>query len=42
VATTYHLGDCMQACDKCMENYHSAFDEICPLCYADLTTKENK
>ena len=41
MAITYHLGDCMQACDKCAANYHAAFDEICPLCYADLTKENN-
>lgn len=41
MATTIHLGDCMQACNKCMENYHSTINGICPMCYTNLTKENN-
>ena len=41
MATTYHLGDCLQACHKCTENYHEQFKDVCPTCYSELLTKEN-
>ena len=42
MATTFHLGDCMQACNKCLENYHSMIEGVCPMCYTDLTNKGAK
>jgi len=40
MATTFHLGDCMQACNKCMDNYHEQFiGGVCPTCYTEVTSK---
>ncbi len=41
MAVTFHLGDCMNACNKCMDNYHSQFNDVCPTCYTELTSKVN-
>lgn len=41
MATTYHLSDCLQACNKCTENYHEQFKDVCPTCYSELLRENN-
>ena len=41
MSETLHLGDCMQACNKCTDNYHAQFiNAPCDMCYTIIEASE--